>query len=233
MTISLEIKSAKSGNPIAVIDGVHLHSAFNPVKEAELFVENHLNALKQKNKVLVLGLGLGYHVQEIIKNLSSFHDNFQIVVIEPSAHVAAECLTLYPTLKNSIVLYPGVEIKKLYQDITFSSFLMSKPAMIVHQSSFNFHQEYFKNLLSFEAGKDLAFYRDQLNPALIHYFKKFPQEATLSDCLATINNQEKLLSKEDFLLAALGSIITDSKKENQNNLQGSQGANYHEKNITC
>lgn len=232
MTLSLEIKSSKSGNPIAIIDGVHLHSAFNPVKEAELFIENHLSALKQKNKVLILGLGLGYHVQEVVKNLKSFHDDFQVVVIEPNARVAAECLTLYPALKNDIVLYPGVDVKKLYQDKTFATFLMSKPAMIVHQSSFNFHQVYFKNLLSFEAGKDLAFFRDQLNPELIHYFKRFPQEATLSDCLNTINNQEKLLSKEDFLMAALACIVREENDERKNNQQKS-GASYHEKNITC
>lgn len=232
MTINLEIKSSKSGTPIAIIDGVHLHSAFNPIKEAELFIENHLSALKQKNKVLILGLGLGYHVQEVIKNLSSFHDDFQVVVIEPNARVAAECLTLYPALKNKIILYPGVEIKKLYQDVVFSSFLMSKPAVIVHQSSFNFHRDYFKNLLSFEAGSDLAFFRDQLNPELIHYFKRFPQEATLRDCLNTINNQEKLLSKEDFLMAALNSIITNSSNEQTGN-QLNPGAHYNEKNITC
>ena len=62
-TISLEV--ARNGSPVPTINGIYLHSIYDPEKEADAFVETYERQLTQKNHVLILGLGFGYHVEKI------------------------------------------------------------------------------------------------------------------------------------------------------------------------
>jgi hypothetical protein len=59
----LELSSSKSGQPIARIKGIHLHSPYDPQKEARRFLQE---SIKQANPstILLLGAGLGYLYRE-------------------------------------------------------------------------------------------------------------------------------------------------------------------------
>ncbi len=60
----LEVVSSRSGQPTARIKGTHLHSPYDPEKEARRFV---VESIKQPNPstVLLLGAGLGYLYREM------------------------------------------------------------------------------------------------------------------------------------------------------------------------
>jgi len=63
----LEILTARSGQPIARIRGTHLHSPYDPEKEARRFVRQ---SIKQSNPstILLLGAGLGYLYREVTRS---------------------------------------------------------------------------------------------------------------------------------------------------------------------
>ncbi len=44
-----------------------LHSLYNPQKEAQEFVRSHIEQIRSKKKIIVYGLGCGYHISEIIE----------------------------------------------------------------------------------------------------------------------------------------------------------------------
>lgn len=61
-----ELEKSKSGSITLKYNGKYIHSKYDPVKEAKQFVDNNEHLLK-KDKVLVYGIGLGYHLDEILK----------------------------------------------------------------------------------------------------------------------------------------------------------------------
>ncbi|GAV22543.1 motility associated factor glycosyltransferase family protein [Carboxydothermus pertinax] len=67
----IEVLLAKNNkNHTLKINNIFLHSAYNPVKEAETFAKKNLEKLKDRQLVVVYGFGLGYHVREILKMLN-------------------------------------------------------------------------------------------------------------------------------------------------------------------
>jgi hypothetical protein len=149
---SYEVKTSRTEQKVPVVNGVHLHSIYNPFKEAETLIDNQIEILKNKNEVLVLGLGFAYHVNYIIEKLTEYHgNNFKIVVIEPSLQVHQDCLEFGLLNKKNVLIYSSFTSSELYSDIELVNFLLRKPAMIAHPPSFNLYQYYFKTFLTFEA----------------------------------------------------------------------------------
>ena len=69
----IEVKKSKVETPVPVVDGIHLHSIYNPAKEAETFIGKYNENLSKQNSVLVLGLGFGYHVWQLESELRKHH----------------------------------------------------------------------------------------------------------------------------------------------------------------
>ena len=63
----ISIEPARSGEPAASIGSIHIHSAFNPEKEAQRFLNTHLEGIRQKAAVVIIGAGLGYLDRELKK----------------------------------------------------------------------------------------------------------------------------------------------------------------------
>ncbi|MGG1518936.1 6-hydroxymethylpterin diphosphokinase MptE-like protein [Paenibacillus oryzisoli] len=67
---TVQVIETKSGHPtLAVNHSVHidyLHSKYNPVHEAEKFIEQYVNV--EHNHVLFYGVGLGYHIERFVKH---------------------------------------------------------------------------------------------------------------------------------------------------------------------
>jgi hypothetical protein len=66
----LELSTARSGRRIARINGTHLHSSYDPEKEAERFVKESMKR-GDPSTVLLLGAGLGYLYGEISRRFPS------------------------------------------------------------------------------------------------------------------------------------------------------------------
>ncbi|MBW2090689.1 MAG: hypothetical protein JRI34_01005 [Deltaproteobacteria bacterium] len=75
-----QLKKAKSGDWTLIMNGISMHSRFDPVSEGERLANSPIVGLAQTNglRLAVFGLGLGYHVRALAKKLN------EIWVIEPN-----------------------------------------------------------------------------------------------------------------------------------------------------
>ena len=200
-----EVKTARSGHEIPVVNGVHLHSIYNPLKEAENLAEAQLETLEKKNEVLILGLGFGYHVNAIVEKLTEFHnDNFSVIVIEPNAQVFEECSALNLVNKKNVLVYSGFSSSELYRDIDLIHFLLRKPAMVAHPPSFNLYHSYFKNILTFEAPQNIKNILEYISTKEVQkYLGTFDPDITMDEVLYSEIPKKSQLKEIDFLAMAL------------------------------
>ncbi|RTE07908.1 motility associated factor glycosyltransferase family protein [Paenibacillus whitsoniae] len=70
---TVQVIETKSGHPtLAINHSAHidyLHSKYNPVHEAEKFIDQYVNS--EHNHVLFYGVGLGYHIECFVKHFPS------------------------------------------------------------------------------------------------------------------------------------------------------------------
>ncbi|WP_100374047.1 motility associated factor glycosyltransferase family protein [Bacillus sp. FJAT-45037] len=77
------IKSKRDLSTLAIEDNgrtLYLHSKYDPVQEAEKFVEQYSEELSRKKNVFFYGIGLGYHVEAILKQ----YPDVSITLYEPN-----------------------------------------------------------------------------------------------------------------------------------------------------
>lgn len=212
---SYEVKTSRTEQKVPVVNGVHLHSIYNPFKEAENLIHSNLETLRTKNEVLVLGLGFAYHVNYLIEKMTELHgNNFKIVVIEPNHDVHEDCLKLDLLNKKNVLVYSGFTANELYSDLDLIHFLLRKPAMLAHPASFNLYQMYFKTFLTFEAPVKLG---DILRFTEIRevksYLQLFNPESTMNEALFEELPKKDQFNTMDFLAMALGEMTKGSTLE--------------------
>lgn len=207
---SYEIKTAKTGEKIPVVNEVHLHSIYNPKKEAESISSKHLNGIKDKKNILILGLGFGYHISEIVKLARQYHgENFKIMVIEPNLKVTNDARELNLINEDDVIIYAGEDVPSLYQDSELVDFLTSKPTIIAHPSSFSLYQAYFKQFLSHEATSDAQTTLGVIqNEDFYNYLREFGEFNSVESLIdLTILNQTVLKDEKDHLMLAYRHLV--------------------------
>jgi spore maturation protein CgeB len=88
---TLTIQPAKSGMPTAVIHSRYIHSAYDPVREAEGWAGQCFKDCQAGETIVVLGVGLLYHVQALRQKLPQ---NQHIMVLIPDLSELADCLSI-------------------------------------------------------------------------------------------------------------------------------------------
>jgi hypothetical protein len=215
---SYEIKNARNREKIPIINGVHLHSSYDPTKEAAASIEGHAETLKTKNEVLVLGLGFGYHVNEIARLLLETHGNdFRIIVIEPNNQTYQDCMENGFIKAANVVVYTGSSAKDYYNKQDLCHFLLRKPAVIAHPASFNLYQNFFKSFLSYEAPRLIGDMNSRItNQKILDYLSTFSPETTIDQIAETAFTQNTKLVELDFLLLAMKAMTTTKNKNARN-----------------
>ena len=77
----LTIEPARSGVPSARRSGRWIHSAYDPLREAQTWADTHATACQSGEMVVVAGVGLLYHVEALRKKLTT---DVSLAVIIPS-----------------------------------------------------------------------------------------------------------------------------------------------------
>ena len=153
---SYEIETARDGLKVPVINGIHLHSIYDPEKEAKDLIKENLGMLGQKKAVLVFGLGLGYHLKELVAYLKNhWGKDFLVAVIEPLNQTVDECDKLGMLPPENVLIFSGMEIEELYSNQAFVDFLLKRPCILPHPPSLSFYNDYFRDLMLQRAGKTL------------------------------------------------------------------------------
>jgi hypothetical protein len=214
---SYEVKSSRTEQKVPIVNGVHLHSIYNPFKEAESLIAAQVESLKNKNEVLILGLGFAYHVNAIIEKLTQLHgDDFKVIVIEPNIQVYNDCISNKLLNKKNVLVYTGFSSHELYSDIDLIHFLLRKPAIIAHPPSFNLYQDYFKTILTFEAPKSINSILEYVSTTEVkNYISHFDPDSTLEKVLFEIIPNKKRFEEFDFLAMALVEMTQKSHNKQQ------------------
>ena len=98
LTKNIRINLSKEGLPVPQIAGVSLHSQYHPVREAEQLTRNFKS--DDKSRIIVFGLGFGYHVLPLLQK-------GPVTIIEP-------LMTVFKAFMSSVDLtsfIPGVRFR--------------------------------------------------------------------------------------------------------------------------
>ncbi|GJL49449.1 glycosyltransferase family protein [Candidatus Nitrospira salsa] len=87
----LTIQNAKNGMPTARVQQQWIHSAYDPLKEAQTWAENAIQEHQSGEAILVTGVGLLYHVEALMK-IAAPHTS--ILVLVPDLRELCAALTV-------------------------------------------------------------------------------------------------------------------------------------------
>ncbi|TDX58910.1 motility associated factor glycosyltransferase family protein [Orenia marismortui] len=137
----LEILETKIGEPtikVKTIDNqdIILHSKYDPVKEAIRFCDMY--NLNEYSKLIVIGFGLGYHVEELLKRID-YQQRIKVIVTNPKIFkVAVGVRDLSKVLEDRRVEIIIENSKDSFVDRlkrTFTSINEEQNKLIIHQPS--------------------------------------------------------------------------------------------------
>jgi hypothetical protein len=201
----IEVKEARNGLPIPVINGIHLHSIYNPTKEAETFAASHEEQLVKNSNVLVLGLGFGYHVHEIDIILKKYHSNRKIVVIEPNTELVELFNSRFEYDTDRVIIKMGEDISSYYNDEEIVNFLIQRPYILKLETSFNLQLDFYKGFLSYTAPTQVDQYMEMIRPELRNIFEN-EKNSTLEQYTKNVTLKKAEILKHDYMLLALNEI---------------------------
>jgi len=206
----IKIKLSKSGHKIPIINQIHLHSAYNPIKAETIFKKNE-EQIKSNANLLVLGLGFGYHVIEFARNLRSIYgEDFKIFVLEPGVEIYNYYLEINETRDPNIAIIAGRDIKSIYEDHDLIDFLLKKPAVISHPASFNLHNDYFTKFLKYSAPNTLGEISGSMRSReLKEYIGEYHQDSGFDEFLHTVKEKHIHSEPLDFFFLALNEITRE------------------------
>lgn len=207
----LSIIKSNSGHDIIVINGIEMHSRFNPIQEAYEFALKHTHQIQDNPNILILGLGLGYHVQQIEFKMREFHSKPQIFVVEPNRDVAKVAINSHIIPQNHTTIFSGKDIERYYQNKKFIDFLTKKPTIITHQPSLDLESNFFKRFLSYSASNYVGAIRNLLDSEIKHHFDRFNPNATLTQCLDDIE-EKPFLKQDDCKILAFRELFNQIKE---------------------
>ena len=128
----VELVEGRGGEPTLKVGKVFLHSRYRPREEAARLIDSA--DLDLSRPILVVGLGLGYHVAELLRRDSV------VAVIEPDSAVVK--LALAGPLADSDVLLGVGDLDSIGASEAFRAFAAKTPQAFVHPPTANVHPEY-------------------------------------------------------------------------------------------
>lgn len=133
-----ELAEAGDGAKTLRVQGRYIHSRYQPIAEACKLIESA--GLTPERPVLVIGLGLGYHVAELIER------GFEVIVAEPDGAVARLALE-GPMKGQKFPLYVG-DAAGLDSDPEFLEFAKRRAQPFLFQAALRGHEAWTEKVLS-------------------------------------------------------------------------------------
>ncbi|RKY66792.1 MAG: hypothetical protein DRQ02_08290 [Candidatus Latescibacterota bacterium] len=144
----LEVKTSRTGLPVPRIEGISLHSTYDPVGEAKRLVEAEKSMINDQSPrtILVFGLGFGYHIEQLLR----LCPQSRVVIIEPRRGVlraAMEFVDLKEILQRC-QLWVGEAPEQLWKEISKEAALcqIDQWRIFEHKPSVRLNRSYFKQI---------------------------------------------------------------------------------------
>ena len=115
----MEIIKSKNELYTLKIEGIFLHSKYDPIKEAKIFAESNIKNFKGEN-LIIIGLGLGYHILETLKVLDN---NVRVIVFEENYEIF-KCCKCYGVLDeinkfSNVKILNNTEFEELRKELGY------------------------------------------------------------------------------------------------------------------
>ena len=212
--MTVEVKKSRSGDIVPVLNGVHLHSIYDPEKEACEFLDKHTEDIDQNDYFMVWGLGFGFHIYQLQQYLREKNKDINILVIEPSSELVREYFGS-SELKHKIAakIISKSDPIALYNDEFIIDFLSKTPLILSHAPSVQMHKEYFEKFQNYQAPVDIHTVQKNIKSRWIATeMGQLNPESNIENYLKTkIENTNDELSKFDYFIGAIESIVESTK----------------------
>jgi len=213
----IEFRISKTGHLVPIVNQVFLHSIYDPIKEAEVFVESNISEIENNSAHLILGLGFGYHAFKTLEKLKAIHGpNAKVVVVEANQKLVERFIS-YAADKNISVeynIFTG-DIEKIYSSDTVLNFLLKRPQVLVHRASFQKDKEFYQKFLQYNANQTIQSYWSFLRPGLRDYLNEFSASNLTVDQIVKDASVRKTFSQQDYFMQFINAVRL-SNSENLN-----------------
>ena len=156
-------ESARNGQAIFKLNGKSIVSSFDPMKEAKTWAETAIKEIGDRETVIVLGAGCGYHLIALREQRASLN----ILTIEASyeiAEFAREQLSanteIDPRVYGEILI--AERPIELTESLVLRDIMASRYAMITHPGLASMRPEWTQDMTKFLTGRDFLSFLLQL-----------------------------------------------------------------------
>lgn len=209
--VNLEIVQSKTGHPIPKINGTFVHSAYDPIKEANTFINSHKSIIENQNVLLVMAHGFGYHVEVLAKLIKDNPEKY-IFVIEPDLGLFKKSLQYHDItwMLDKVTFIVGYSIHDLFNIPGFYKILNVAPYTIGYRPAINVNKEYFEEFVARRSSnlvEHLVLEADE-DEGLVNILNRFKQEETLDmrRVITSILDSEEPLSRAEKLFLVMGEL---------------------------
>lgn len=198
-----ELGTSRDGLPTLRVEGLQFHSRYNPTQEAERLVASA--GLESGTPVLVVGVGLGYHVLELERR---GHD---VVVIEPDHDLVK--LAVDGPLSPAMCPIGVGALPDVGADSTLDAFLERTPSVLVHPPTAQRHPDFAEHIQKAISTRALA--GKNLSIAVVGpmYGGSLPIAEYLAHAFARLGHHVRYVNHEDAwpLYQKVGTTVKGEK----------------------
>ena len=200
----IEVKYSKNHKKIPYVNGLAIHSALDPEREALDFAQKNQETLKEADHILVFGLGFGYHLTQMHHLARKQERAVQFFVIEPNKNMVKEFYKHISKLDLKFEIANHPKLGDYFKNKKLLNFLMKKPKLILHPGSFNIYSHFFKQFLSYKSSQEIKEIKQQVQSLdLNSYLTKIPKNLTINEHIEDLKSGSKVLkSPFDFFILA-------------------------------
>lgn len=123
---------------VPIVQGNLLHSTVDPIREAKTFIDRHWKQIENVQSVVVVGLGGGFHIEEILQR-----KKVHIVVIECLKDLVVAIADKQPQLMKQLDVLASVPPSQLILEPTLLKALSHSYFILKHPASLRVHHYYY------------------------------------------------------------------------------------------
>lgn len=156
----IEWIDSESGAPIPQQSGQSLCSKVNPVSEAEKWLDQNKQSIRDAETIIVLGMGGGYH----LKLLTEKFKDRDFIAIEK--HAAIADFLSSRSLPQEVAVLSGYPYEELLKNALLKEALKTRIVVLKHPSSFRLNREYYSKIEKLLTGREASGLEDLLKMRL-------------------------------------------------------------------
>lgn len=145
----IEIVSAESGEKVLRYQGRLLASRFDPIREAQDWIQSRQRFLKDVRTIFVLGIGSGHHINELVKSTSA-----KIVVLEANEEILKAVTEIHNFDDARVSLHHVPSTRSLRKIEAVKAAVAKSFLVLVHAPSFALNAEIYKEFRTQLLGRD-------------------------------------------------------------------------------